>query len=335
MQAERYFDTPRQQADPGVFFRASRQRLPAASGRRASTAEIAPALFLILQASSLANILHQGDCTNRRRLLYIKKLTLHSRTGNKRQVMKSTLPRTRRVAIASQPLPAFILGLCLAAQGALAQTLPLSGNLIDFKSPEGEQLLVESTARRDFWPLSEHFVTQDNGAYCGVASSVMVLNALGVPAPESPQYGSFRMFTQQNLFAEQARKVLAPEVVARKGMTLAQLGQLLESYPVRAEVRHAADSSLEEFRALAVKNLQEPENFVLVNYLRNAIGQEAGGHISPIAAYNEKTDRFLILDVSRYKYPPVWVSAADLWKAMDTLDADGGKTRGFVLVSPR
>lgn len=239
------------------------------------------------------------------------------------------------MAIASQPLAAFILGLCLVARGLLAQTLPLPSHLIDLKSTEGEQLLVESTARRDYWPLSEHFVTQDNLAYCGVASIVMVLNALGIPAPESPEFGSFRMFTQQNVFAEPTRKVLAPEVVLRKGMTLDQIGQLLESYAVRAEVRHAGESSLEEFRALAVKNLQEPRNFVVVNYLRSAIGQERGGHISPVAAYHEKTDRFLILDVSRYKYPPVWVSAADLWKAMDTVDADGGKTRGFVLISPR
>jgi hypothetical protein len=82
-----------------------------------------------------------------------------------------------------------------------------------------------------------------------------------------------------------------------------------------------------------VKNLQEPVNFVMVNYLRSAIGQKTGGHISPVAAYNEQTDRFLILDVSRYKYPPVWVRAADLWKAMDTVDSGSGKKRGFVLVS--
>jgi hypothetical protein len=69
--------------------------------------------------------------------------------------------------------------------------------------------------------------------------------------------------------------------------------------------------------------------------LRKAIGQETGGHISPVAAYNEQTDRFLILDVSRYKYPPIWVKAEELWKATATLDSVSGKTRGFLLVSPR
>jgi hypothetical protein len=72
---------------------------------------------------------------------------------------------------------------------------------------------------------------------------------------------------------------------------------------------------------------------VNINYLRQEIGQERGGHISPLAAYNELTDRFLIMDVSRYKYPPVWVKTADLWKAMNTVDSTAAKTRGFVFVS--
>ena len=44
------------------------------------------------------------------------------------------------------------------------------------------------------------------------------------------------------------------------------------------------------------------------------------GHISPLAAYDADTDRFLILDVSRFKYPPVWVGTAELFTAMNTTD---------------
>lgn len=249
--------------------------------------------------------------------------------------MKPSASKIARLKFIRQPLQAFILGLCLTGGGALAQTLPVPSNLINLNSTEGEKLLMDSKARQDYWPLSMQFVTQDNLAYCGVASSVMVLNALSVPAPEAPEFGSFRMFTQNNFFNEQTRKVVTPEVVSRQGMTLGQLGQLLESYPVTAEVHYTSDSSLEEFRTQAMKNLQEPGNFVLVNYLRSDIGQEKGGHISPLGAYNEQSDRFLILDVSRYKYPPVWVTTAELWKAMNTTDSDSGKTRGFLLVSPR
>lgn len=242
--------------------------------------------------------------------------------------------KTGRLKTISMPIRALILGLCVASGSALAQTLPLPRNLIDFKSAQGEQLLLASKAREDYWPLSIQFVTQNNQAYCGVASIVMVLNALSVPAPVAPAYSPYHMFTQENFFSNQkTREVLSPKVVARQGMTLNQLGQLLGSYPVKVQVYHAANSSLAKFRSSVVANLQQPDNFVLVNYLRKGIGQERGGHISPLAAYNEQTDRFLILDVSRYKYPPVWVKAADLWRAMATRDSVSGKTRGFVLVS--
>ncbi|MEH2274439.1 MAG: phytochelatin synthase family protein [Nostoc sp.] len=229
---------------------------------------------------------------------------------------------------------ALTIGLCISTGSVLSQTLPLSSNLVGFNTPEGEKLLLQSKSNEDFFPLSIQFTTQNNQAYCGVASMVMVLNSLKIPAPEAPQYKPYRIFTQENFFSnDNTKKVLSPEVVSRQGMTLDQLGQLLASYGVRVNVYHAADTSLEQFRKQAAENLKQPQNFVLVNYLRKEIGEEKGGHISPLAAYNEQTDRFLILDVSRYKYPPVWVKTADLWKAMLTNDSSVNKTRGFVFVS--
>ena len=37
-----------------------------------------------------------------------------------------------------------------------------------------------------------------------------------------------------------------------------------------------------------------------------------------------------ILDVARYRYPAVWVSVADLWRAARTLDRSSGRSRGLV-----
>jgi hypothetical protein len=117
-------------------------------------------------------------------------------------------------------------------------------------------------------------------------------------------------------------------------MTLDQLGGLLALQPLNVEVRHAGDSTLDEFRATAREYLGQKNHFVIINYLRMAIGQERGGHISPLAAYDAETDRFLILDVARYKYPPVWVTASDLFDAMNTSDEDNeNKTRGYVLIA--
>lgn len=227
-----------------------------------------------------------------------------------------------------------LISLTLNNTKTLAQTLPLSPQLIPFNSSQGEQLLLDSQARQDYFLLSNQFVTQINQAYCGVASSVMVLNALGLSAPESLQYKPFHVFTQENFFErDETKKVVSADLVSRRGTTLAQLGDLLISHGAKVKVYYGSDVDLDRFRFLLLQNLSKRDNFVIVNYLRKTIGQERGGHISPIAAYNQRTDRFLILDVSRYKYPPVWVKAIDLWQAIKTTDSDSGKTRGFVLVT--
>jgi hypothetical protein len=227
-----------------------------------------------------------------------------------------------------------LLVVSLATCGALADSLPLSPGLVDFNSPEGEKYLLESGALEAYFPISINFLTQKTQAYCGVASMVMVLNALHVSAPSTPEYLPYHTFTQDNVLDDATDAVLPRDLLARQGMTLDQLGAILSLRSVHAEVHRAADGGLETFRAEARAALGAKDHFVIVNYLRKSLGQQAGGHISPLAAYDDKADRFLIMDVARYKYPPVWVKASDLFDAMNTPDASNdGKMRGYVLVA--
>ncbi len=227
-----------------------------------------------------------------------------------------------------------LVALCLWAGGAGADTLPLPDSLIDMRSGQGEALLLESQALAAYFPISAAFETQKTQAYCGVASMVMTLNAIHAPAPSSAEYQPYHVFTQDNVLDDGSDVVLPRAVLARQGMTLDQLGALLARHPVVVEVHHAEAGGLDAFRTRAADYLAAKDHFVLVNYLRKSLGQERGGHISPLAAYDAKADRFLILDVARYKYPPVWVTATDLFAAMTTTDADNdNKTRGYVLVS--
>lgn len=224
--------------------------------------------------------------------------------------------------------------LILLAGAAAADTLALPDKLIDLRSAQGEAMLIETKPLDAYLPMSVAYETQRNQAFCGVASMVMVLNAIHAPAPTSPEYQPYSFFTQENVLDAATEAVLPRAVLMRQGMTLDQLGQLLGLHPVTVEVRHAAPGGLDAFRDAARDALAGKDRYVLVNYLRRVLGQERGGHISPLAAYDAKADRFLILDVARYKYPPVWVTAADLFDAMNTPDADNGdKTRGYVLVS--
>jgi hypothetical protein len=113
-------------------------------------------------------------------------------------------------------------------------------------------------------------------------------------------------------------------------MTLEQLEGLLASHGLNTRRSHGDQLSLEAFRALLRRNTASPGDRLLVNYLRRGVGQEGGGHISPIAAYHAPTDRVLILDTARYRYPAVWVSTPDLWRAIRAVDTVSGRSRGVV-----
>ena len=217
---------------------------------------------------------------------------------------------------------------------SLALAAPLRAAPIPLMEPAGMDLLVASSAARaDYGPLAEQFLTQANLAYCGVASAAMVLNSLAVPAPAVPGYGRYRFWTQENVFEVPAgRTVVSADVVRRQGMTLAELAALLSSHGVKAEAIHGDRLSLEQFRALLRTNLGQPGDRLLANYDRPSLGQAGGGHIAPLAAFHAPSDRVLILDVARYRYPSVWVPVADLWKAIRTLDSTSGRSRGLVTI---
>jgi hypothetical protein len=94
-------------------------------------------------------------------------------------------------------------------------------------------------------------------------------------------------------------------VLLKEGMTLDQFAALAAVQGVFVDVHHADASSVEQFRRLASAALARSKHHVVVNYRRTEIGQGKGGHISPLAAYDAHSDRFLVLDVARYRYAPV------------------------------
>jgi len=199
------------------------------------------------------------------------------------------------------------------------QSLPPS--LVASSSVEGRALIEGAQARADFDALSRAYQGQRLISYCGVASSVIVLEALG------------KTTNQNDFFTEEASRVRSQFKVIFGGMSLPELGALLRTYGVKASVHHASASSIEAFRAVIKRNLSQSDDYLLVNYQREKLGQGKVGHISPLAAYNEDSDRVLILDTASHKYPPTWVPVDMLFSAMTTTDSSSGLMRGYVEVS--
>jgi hypothetical protein len=205
---------------------------------------------------------------------------------------------------------------------------PLPDNLISLSAKSGMGLLKRDLSENTL-KLLDQFTTQESVTYCGVASAVMVLNAININPPVATKYQPYRYYTQEDFFTEKVQKIISQYEVAKAGITLAQLGQIIETFGLKTKTYYANELNERSFRKI-LKMALANQQFVIVNFLRTGLHEKGGGHHSPLAAYDERTDRFLLLDVARYKYPAIWVSTTDLWNAVYTLD--GQTYRGFVVI---
>jgi len=98
---------------------------------------------------------------------------------------------------------------------------------------------------------------------------------------------------------------------------------------------HAAESTVYEFRADVIRTLSAADSSsgLIVNYDMDVLGQKQPyGHHSPVGAYHLATDTVLVLDVWKHT-EECWATAADLFKAMNTVDKESGLTRGYVIAN--
>ncbi|WP_444996295.1 phytochelatin synthase family protein [Aliikangiella sp. IMCC44359] len=193
--------------------------------------------------------------------------------------------------------------------------LTLPDTQVSLESDKGMTYLAESI-NDDYFILKNHFETQSHGTYCGVATSVAVINSL----TNSKQ-------VDQNSYFKPGVK--ASSLVKRSGMSLSQLSNHFHIHKMKTKVVDGNKISLKDFRQLAIDNFKNPDNFLVINYYRKSVNQIGGGHISPLVAYHEKSDSILVMDTASYKYPPTWIKTESLWKAAATTGSDGN-FRGIV-----
>ncbi|RCN42353.1 hypothetical protein ANCCAN_11650, partial [Ancylostoma caninum] len=84
-----------------------------------------------------------------------------------------------------------------------------------------------------------------------------------------------------------------------------------------------------------LESVRSDTNVIVASYDRSQLQQTGTGHFSPLAAYHSASDKVLIMDVARFKYPPHWVTLRQLQVAMCSLDKSTKRTRGYVLLKLR
>lgn len=198
---------------------------------------------------------------------------------------------------------------------------------VAFSSEEGQLIFRDALAAgtmQGFFRLIEQFRTQDEPAYCGLASVAMVLNSLAID-PRRAWKGPWRYFHEEMLDC-----CLPLEKVRQDGITLEQAACLARCNGALVEVFPYGAVSLETFREMVKTAAANPENHLVVSYTRQAFNQTGDGHFSPIGGYSPEKDMVLILDTARFKYPPHWLKLEELYHAMGASDTVTGLPRGFM-----
>jgi len=246
--------------------------------------------------------------------------------------MSSTMTSTTRLVL--QLFVATIFAAVTIAAHA-ENSKPVSTDAVALSEPIGQQRFLESAYREPYWSLINYFETQMNQAYCSVASSVIALNALGLPRPYTRQYPDYPLFTQTSFFDKVDPKIVDSDAVSHTGLTMDQLTAVLKTYPLSVQTKFASDVSLEEFRTILKNNLRLSDHVVLLNFDRKSIKEQGSGHWSPIAAYHVASDSVLVLDVARYKYPPLWIPLPEIYSAAQSIDGTSGKSRGLLILQKK
>jgi hypothetical protein len=230
-----------------------------------------------------------------------------------------------------------------------------------WNSKKGLEMLNESQFKNDFYQLINFFQPQINPLYCSAATSTIILNALNygnissqkqaeVTKPEVMGGGvlEFHSYLQSGFFNEKTDRIKKREIINLKapskkidgkeiydeGLNLSDLLKILSQvYGLKTKVTYVEkmnEKSLNKFRQKLKEVLADDKNFMIVNFDGMLIGNKTRGHISPVAAYDEKTNSVLVLDVAIHKNPWYFVSVEKLFAAMNSKDGDS--FRGYLIV---
>ncbi len=244
---------------------------------------------------------------------------------------------------------------------SVPQKTNLPRNLIAKWSSEESKIRLQRSINGDFFQLASYYEPQQNKLYCGPATGTILLNFYYLDEKSilkpSDQLGQghnkiyldkgfnpiFSKFTQNSFFNDRTESIKKKEVFFGKpeingqrdpGLKIEQLAKILNTYDLISEIFLVSDlSSTEQDKQRLISSLKDATSFIIINFDRKVFGQNGGGHISPVVAYDQISDSFLVLDVNPVVSEWFWVSSEMLFNAMNT--KDDTTYRGYIIVTKK
>ncbi|KAJ2084313.1 hypothetical protein H4R24_000106 [Coemansia sp. RSA 988] len=205
----------------------------------------------------------------------------------------------------------------------------LPANLVSFTSAAGRKLFKESLNKgyaEGYFNLAGNFTVQSEPAYCGPSSLAMVLNALEVD-PGRTWKGVWRWYSDELL-----KSCRTESELKANGITFDQFLCLASSH-AQVVAKRGAEASREEFLRDIKYVTQRVDVFMVLSFSRKHLGQTGDGHFSPIGAYHPESNKALVLDSARYKYPSWFGDVDELYDSLQPVDGETGLPRGYFLIA--
>ena len=146
-----------------------------------------------------------------------------------------------RVCAAIYLYSVYYFQVCIYAQ------LPLPRCLVALDSEHGQALLQQTEYKKPFKALSAQQITQKNSGFCGIASAVMIYNA--IKATEYDDATSDLM-SQDSIFTHAVLSIVTPDQLLQHGITLQKLSKVLDAHGLRNKAYTANKIDISQFRTL-------------------------------------------------------------------------------------
>lgn len=231
-------------------------------------------------------------------------------------------------------------------------------SLIKWDSTEGISRLERSKYKVDFFKLASNFVGQPDKFVCGTTAGAIVLNALRLNKEKAsvlpltsfdnkykkhlkpkwePRFNRYTPINFLNLKTNKVKtrmQIYGGPIKGKRdaGLQIRQLHNIFLVHNVASKLKVVTNKlDKQKLKQELILNLQTEDDYIIVNYSRKVVGQNGGGHFSPLAAYDKVSDSFLVLDVNPNRDTWAWIKSNVLFAAMGTFDTI--ENRGYLLLS--
>lgn len=188
----------------------------------------------------------------------------------------------------------------------------------------------ETEKHLDFHILKPHHEFSQSENFDGIACIVMALNALQINLNHYSALGDQIFFNQENIFNAQTLSITMPEIVAKRGVAMEEMTQILQVYGLKAKAQYPHIMTAEALKETIMVTLKDPNTLMIVHFDETHLTMKTGVHYAVVAGYDEKTDMVLLFSPDSTGSAKRWVKTTNLLKGMQALD-ENHTPRGFIL----